>query len=130
MWLGRVDRELHQGSTIDDCRAIGPKAGGANHNDRRVARAAGLEVLKNPAVGQVAVPAPPASTALASNLAELLTGTQLAAISHPESNAQVGRVVPEGVTILREPTDLPEWRHRALFIRDPEGNVIEIYAEH
>jgi glyoxylase I family protein len=35
-----------------------------------------------------------------------------------------------GVTILREPTDLPTWRHRTLFFRDPENNVIEIYAEY
>ena len=38
-------------------------------------------------------------------------------------------LVAKGVTILREPTDLPKWRHRALFFRDPENNVIEIYAE-
>ena len=38
-------------------------------------------------------------------------------------------LVAKGVTILREPTDLPKWRHRALFFRDPEDNVIEIYAE-
>lgn len=35
-----------------------------------------------------------------------------------------------GTTILRGPTDLPEWRHRTLFFRDPEDNVIEIYAEY
>lgn len=34
-----------------------------------------------------------------------------------------------GVPIVREPTDLPAWRHRTLFFRDPEGNLIEIYAE-
>jgi len=34
------------------------------------------------------------------------------------------------VPILREPTELPDWRHRALFFRDPEDNVIEIYAEY
>lgn len=38
-------------------------------------------------------------------------------------------LVTKGVTILREPTDLPKWQHRALFFRDPEDNVIEIYAE-
>ncbi|MBB4019369.1 glyoxylase I family protein [Chelatococcus caeni] len=35
----------------------------------------------------------------------------------------------KGVAILREPTDLPKWRHRTLFFRDPEDNIIEIYAE-
>jgi catechol 2,3-dioxygenase-like lactoylglutathione lyase family enzyme len=36
----------------------------------------------------------------------------------------------KGVAILRAPTDLPAWRHRTLFFRDPEGNLIEIYAEY
>jgi catechol 2,3-dioxygenase-like lactoylglutathione lyase family enzyme len=39
-------------------------------------------------------------------------------------------LVAHGVTILRPPTDLPEWRHRTLFFRDPENNIIEIYAEY
>lgn len=38
-------------------------------------------------------------------------------------------LVAKGVPILREPTDLPKWRHRTLFFRDPEDNIIEIYAE-
>jgi len=40
------------------------------------------------------------------------------------------QLVAKGVTIMRGPTDLPEWRHRTLFFRDPEDNVIEIYAEY
>lgn len=36
----------------------------------------------------------------------------------------------KGVEILRAPTDLPEWRHRTLFFRDPEGSILEIYAEY
>lgn len=39
-------------------------------------------------------------------------------------------LVAKGVPIIREPTDLPEWRHRTLFFRDPEDNVVEIYAEY
>jgi glyoxylase I family protein len=38
-------------------------------------------------------------------------------------------LVGKGVTILQPPKDLPAWRHRTLFFRDPEDNVIEIYAE-
>lgn len=38
-------------------------------------------------------------------------------------------LVAKGVIILREPTDLAGWRHRTLFFRDPEDNVVEIYAE-
>lgn len=39
-------------------------------------------------------------------------------------------LVAKGVPILKEPSDLPAWRHRTLFFRDPEGNLIEIYAEY
>ena len=39
-------------------------------------------------------------------------------------------LVARGVPILRAPTDLPSWRHRTLFFRDPEDNVLEIYAEY
>jgi glyoxylase I family protein len=39
-------------------------------------------------------------------------------------------LVAKGVPILRAPTDLPSWRHRTLFFRDPEDNIIEIYAEY
>lgn len=38
-------------------------------------------------------------------------------------------LVAKGVPIVRPPTDLPSWRHRTLFFKDPENNVIEIYAE-
>ncbi len=38
-------------------------------------------------------------------------------------------LVAKGVTIVREPADLAGWRHRTLFFRDPEDNVVEIYAE-
>ena len=33
-----------------------------------------------------------------------------------------------GVEIISGPTDQP-WGHRTLFFRDPDGNVLEIYAE-
>jgi catechol 2,3-dioxygenase-like lactoylglutathione lyase family enzyme len=33
-----------------------------------------------------------------------------------------------GVRIISGPTDQP-WGHRTLFFRDPDGNVLEIYAE-
>jgi catechol 2,3-dioxygenase-like lactoylglutathione lyase family enzyme len=38
-------------------------------------------------------------------------------------------LIAKGVEIVSPPRDLPSWRHRTLFFRDPEGNVIEIYAE-
>lgn len=45
-------------------------------------------------------------------------------------DACYAELVAKGVTILSGPTDLPAWRHRTLFFRDPEDNVIEIYAEY
>lgn len=33
-----------------------------------------------------------------------------------------------GVALISGPTDQP-WGHRTLFFRDPDGNVLEIYAE-
>lgn len=58
-------------------------------------------------------------------------GVQLAfRVPPPAVDACHTELVAKGVTIVRGPTDLPEWRHRTLFFRDPEGNVIEIYAEY
>lgn len=48
----------------------------------------------------------------------------------PGVDACHAELVAHGVPILRAPTDLPSWRHRTLFFRDPEDNVIEIYAEY
>jgi glyoxylase I family protein len=39
-------------------------------------------------------------------------------------------LLAHGVTIVRPPTDVPSFRHRTLFFRDPEDNLIEIYAEY
>ena len=47
-----------------------------------------------------------------------------------EVDACHAELLAKGVPILRGPTDLPDWRHRTLFFRDPEDNVIEIYAEY
>jgi lactoylglutathione lyase len=50
-------------------------------------------------------------------------------VAPPAVDACHAELVAKGVPIIRPPTDLPDWRHRTLFFRDPEGNVIEIYAE-
>jgi glyoxylase I family protein len=47
----------------------------------------------------------------------------------PEVDKCHAELVAKGVPIVSPPKDLPEWRHRTLFFRDPEGNIIEIYAE-
>ncbi|MGL4289580.1 MAG: VOC family protein [Phreatobacter sp.] len=48
----------------------------------------------------------------------------------PAVDACHTQLIAKGVPILRPPTDLPNWRHRTLFFRDPEDNIIEIYAEY
>src|SRR5436305_4505413 len=48
----------------------------------------------------------------------------------PAVDACHAELVARGVPILRPPTDLPDWRHRTLFFRDPEDNIVEIYAEY
>lgn len=48
----------------------------------------------------------------------------------PAVDACHAELIAKGVPILRGPTDLPNWRHRTLFFRDPENNIIEIYAEY
>lgn len=37
-------------------------------------------------------------------------------------------ITERGITIIGAPTDQP-WGHRTLFFRDPDGNMLEIYAE-
>lgn len=51
-------------------------------------------------------------------------------VAPPAVDACHAELLAKGVAILRGPTDLPDWRHRTLFFRDPEGNLIEIYAEY
>jgi lactoylglutathione lyase len=59
------------------------------------------------------------------------TAVQLAfRVRPPAVDSCHEELVARGVTIVREPTDIPDWRHRTLFFRDPEGNLIEIYAEY
>lgn len=48
----------------------------------------------------------------------------------PAVDACHEELIAAGMPILRAPTDLPGWRHRTLFFRDPEDNIIEIYAEY
>lgn len=51
-------------------------------------------------------------------------------VSPPAVDACHAELVAKGVPIVRAPTDIPAFRHRTLFFRDPEDNIIEIYAEY
>jgi len=65
------------------------------------------------------------------NLETGAAGVQLAfRVPLPAVDTCHSELVAAGVEILRAPTDLPDWRHRTLFFRDPEDNLIEIYAEY
>lgn len=64
-------------------------------------------------------------------IAEGSAAVQLAfRVAPPAVDACHAELLARGVPILRGPTDLPQWRHRTLFFRDPEDNILEIYAEY
>ena len=50
-------------------------------------------------------------------------------VAPPEIDEIQAELAAAGVDLLGPPRDIPAWGHRALFFRDPDGNVIEIYAE-
>jgi len=64
-------------------------------------------------------PSPPVGV-LSLQLAFRVTPTEVATCA--------STLVQRGVKILSGPTD-QAWGHRTLFFRDPDGNVLEIYAE-
>jgi catechol 2,3-dioxygenase-like lactoylglutathione lyase family enzyme len=49
-------------------------------------------------------------------------------VAPSEVDACHARLLKQGVEVLDPPTDQP-WGHRTLFFRDPEGNLLEIYAD-
>ncbi|MDP1839943.1 MAG: VOC family protein [Reyranella sp.] len=50
-------------------------------------------------------------------------------VSPPEIDQCQAELVARGVEMMGPPRDIPSWGHRAIFFRDTERNVIEIYAE-
>ena len=56
-------------------------------------------------------------------------GVQIAFLVSPaEVDLCHDQLVAKGVTILDSPNDQP-WGHRTVYFADPEGNILEIYAE-
>ncbi|WP_370140439.1 MULTISPECIES: VOC family protein [unclassified Bradyrhizobium] len=49
-------------------------------------------------------------------------------VSAAEVNACADELVRRGVALLSPPTD-QSFGHRTLFFRDPDGNLLEVYAE-
>jgi catechol 2,3-dioxygenase-like lactoylglutathione lyase family enzyme len=49
-------------------------------------------------------------------------------VAPPEVDTCATTLLERGVSIVSPPTDQP-FGHRTLFFRDPDGNVLEIYAE-
>lgn len=93
-------------------------------SDRRVSFRVGSTLLtlrpRGPSLAWDDGPAAPGSAAV-----------QLAfRVPPPAVDTCHAELAAKGVPIVQPPTDLPSWRHRTLFFRDPEDNVIEIYAEY
>ena len=58
-----------------------------------------------------------------------LPGVQIAfLVSRSEVDQCYAELVAKGVTILEPPTDQPRG-HRTVYFADPEGNMLEVYAE-
>ena len=58
-----------------------------------------------------------------------LPGVQLAFLVSPDEVALCyNQLVAKGVKILEPPTDQPRG-HRTVYFADPEGNMLEVYAE-
>lgn len=49
-------------------------------------------------------------------------------VTRAEVDACAEALKARGIALVDEPKDQP-WGHRTLFFRDPDGNVIEIYAD-
>ena len=49
-------------------------------------------------------------------------------VSAPDVDRCADELVRHGVDLLSPPTDQP-FGHRTLFFRDPDGNLLEVYAE-
>src|SRR5262245_5574784 len=49
-------------------------------------------------------------------------------VSAPEVDQCADELVRQGVPLLSPPTDQP-FGHRTLFFRDPDGNLLEVFAE-
>jgi catechol 2,3-dioxygenase-like lactoylglutathione lyase family enzyme len=41
-------------------------------------------------------------------------------------DGMVVRLQQQGVTVVREPADFPDWGIRSAYLRDPDGNLIEL----
>lgn len=46
----------------------------------------------------------------------------------PEVDVWAAHLAHQGVTVVSPPTD-QTWGHRTLFFRDPDGNLVEIFAD-
>lgn len=73
--------------------------------------------------------AKPSRTAADAPIPQGSAALQLAfKVSPPEVDQCADELVQKGVALLSPPTDQP-FGHRTLFFRDPDGNLLEVYAD-
>ncbi|MFN2614454.1 MAG: VOC family protein [Actinomycetota bacterium] len=46
-----------------------------------------------------------------------------------DPDAEARRLRGLGVPLLAEPTDRPQWGERTVHVRDPDGNIVELYKD-
>jgi catechol 2,3-dioxygenase-like lactoylglutathione lyase family enzyme len=49
--------------------------------------------------------------------------------SLPDLDAMVSRLQQQGVAFVKGPTDFPDWGCRCAYLRDPDGNLIELNGD-
>jgi catechol 2,3-dioxygenase-like lactoylglutathione lyase family enzyme len=47
-------------------------------------------------------------------------------LSVEDVDGMVSRLQKQGVAVVREPADFPDWGIRSAYLRDPDGNLIEL----
>src|SRR5574341_328939 len=46
-----------------------------------------------------------------------------------EVDATVVKIKQQGIEFVKEPMDFPDWGIRSAYMRDPDGNLIELYTD-
>jgi catechol 2,3-dioxygenase-like lactoylglutathione lyase family enzyme len=69
------------------------------------------------------------AAAIGEELGDRGADTFLLAIEVDDVDAWTERLRAQGIPIVAEPAERPDWSLRTVHIRDPEGNLIELYFD-